>query len=331
MASSWWQVILIVVLPLFAGATLAFTAALTRSLSRLRLSADAQTAASRELARATMSQQLQAKRREPVLVPDYVDRDLLEDIARQKGLQVDRVQWEVGESETETEETASEVGMALGAPGASLSSKLAAREARGHGRHRARTSDRLYDTRSLLGEVVEALDRDGELRRDLAYVPDAAQFEALFLQQLMYVWGEWELDGVPDEDPRKELDRAVDSLANETIQRLTAAKEAELEAAIPGRGEAKFALIETEWKVTVNDDGTQLRNEWLVEADEDDRVETSALVPDLIVVPIDPGKLVGMGEQRVKEGPSRWWRVFGKIEMYEDGALLVLPIVIASL
>jgi hypothetical protein len=286
---------------------------------------------SRELARAALSQQAQGKYREPVLVPDYVDRDLLEDIARQKGLQVDRVQWEVGESESETVESSSEVGGTVGAPGVNLSSKVAVREAMGHGRYRARTAERLYNTRSLLSEVIDSLDEDGELRRDLAYAPEGAESEALLLQQLMYFWGEWELDDVAEEDPRKELDRAVDALANEALVRIMASKHVELKAAVPGRGEAQFALVETEWSVTVNDDGTQLRNEWLVEVDQDGRTETTVLMPGIIVVPVDPGKLVGMGKQRMKGGPSRWWRVFGKIEMYEEGELLVLPIVIASL
>jgi len=148
-------------------------------------------------------QQQTQPRREPVMVLDYVDRELLEDIARQKGIQVDDMTWDVGTIETYREERGADLKADVGVPGAGVGGRISASAARERARSRMKASEMSYNARTLLSELLDALEHDAELRTDLAVVPDGAEGEAFLTGSLMMAYFDWGLDGLPDDDPRK--------------------------------------------------------------------------------------------------------------------------------
>lgn len=270
--------------------------------------------------------------RDALLIPDYLDREVLEDIARQKGVQVDPVRIDEGETHSITEESGSEMGANVGMPGVGgVGARVSGTRARQRARHRARSAEQFYSVRNVFRDLLDALEGDEELAIDLAFVPKASETDAWLFGSLMIAWGEWGLASLPEGDPRKELDTAIDTLADEALRNITEAKGKELEAAVPERGEVRFALIETEWTVLEEGDDLVLHNEWLVDAHARAERPTEILAaPGLLEVPIDQSKLVAMGRRRLQPGVTLWLRVFGKVDRYEAGTLAVLPILIAS-
>lgn len=266
--------------------------------------------------------------RQAVLIPDYIDRPLLEDIARQKGLQVDTERWEHGTEESEGKERASEGGVTGGVPGVfGGEARVIATETTGRSRYRARGADRSPDTRRVVTELLAALEADGELRRDLADVPADAEFAASFFQLLLASHFEWGLATLDEDDPRRDLLDASDTLLGEAIQQIEDAKDAELQEVVPGRREVRFALVESEWDVQEDDGEPVLVCGWLVER-ENGQPDLAVYGAAFLEVPLDASKIVASGRRRFTAGATPWLTVFGKIERFEEGRLELLPIVI---
>jgi hypothetical protein len=199
--------------------------------------------------------QLPEATREIVLV-DYVDRELLNEIASQKQIATSDVALEDAVTQSESSEQQQELGLGLSLPGGTVSAggKASSRETLGRSRQVRRSMHLTYSTRGLIEEVTASLDRDGQLRRDILDVPGANEDDADLLQGLIGVWSEWGIDQLPkplpEGDPRKKLDEAIDLLMDHATERTLTTKLRELRAlAESTKSSTTFALAETDWDI----------------------------------------------------------------------------------
>jgi hypothetical protein len=259
-----------------------------------------------------------------IVFVDYLNQGALEEIARQKNVPTGAITVEDEAGESESSESSVQSEIKGGLPGGLLSSgiKGTTAEAFERSRRRRRSQQYSYSTRTLIEQVIEALDRDGQLRRDVCDLPQGNESEGEVMEALIGVWSDWGIDRAPremqDEDPRKKLADAIDVLLQESLERVTAAKLAQLRD-LASSGTTAFALAATEWEVHETDGELVMVSMWLVDRDETEDFYRRAPAEDLVRVPLDRANLIGVGTQRLKPGASVGARVFGVVSTFNDG------------
>jgi hypothetical protein len=275
-----------------------------------------------------------------MIFPDYVDEQLLDEVAQQLGINIEAIGFSLGAASrrsaasTESVEAGANVGLIHGGGGASET--MAEEEELSASVSYARRPN----FRAKIRAVLDGLDARNELSCDLNQLPDAAIPEATFVQAGYALKAEWDLFDIEpgdgsDDDIRPSVLRdllATEEVAKDQIQEVLRSRFREVARDLDGR----FALVSSRWHVHIEDSGPALGIQ---------RFRTGPLVPQAypelghipapsheIWVPARELNLTAHGTQRLAENTFVEASVFGRIDHFDSHreALVILPVAIYS-
>jgi hypothetical protein len=275
-----------------------------------------------------------------IIFPDYVDEDLLDEVAQQLGINVEAVGLTLGAASRRSLESGVSAESSVNAGVASAGTSISESEGQEKESSASMSFQRRPNFRAKIRAVLDELEARQELVSDLKQIPDTVIPEATFLQAGLVISLEWDLLGVSpgngtDDDVRPEIVAHLDELEEQAKEQIQQAVRRRYRNVGQER-RSRLALVTSRWHVHVENSQPALG---IAELDCGSLVPRA--IPELddipapsheIWVPLSSDNLSTHGQQRMIEDHFVEASVFGRIDGFDRDrqALVVLPIAVYS-